>query len=193
MKNNDFSWNRGDCHRSISTVYENQWFKIKNRDSYYSVEYEVPQVVILPLVGSNILMVRVKRPLINDAPWELPAGGNHISETPIETARRELEEETGIYIEKLVRFEPMQSLSETPGRSSELLLIFKVKITPTEFKMRRNIHEDEILEVKLVNVEKIKQAIISGEIYSSSPIAVISRYLFERESRSLTLNKKKLL
>lgn len=174
-------WYRGGRHREVTTVYENEWFKIRNRDNYYSLEYCFPQVVILPLVNNRILMVKVKRPLIDDEPLELPAGGCCSNETPKKTARRELKEETGIWINCLSRFKALTPISEIPGRSPELLLSFTVRITPKEFENRGD-KESEIVEIKLMSYDEIKQAIISGELYLSSTMAIISRHLFGLES-----------
>ncbi|MDY0096321.1 MAG: NUDIX hydrolase [Candidatus Vecturithrix sp.] len=174
------AWRRGGRYRKVTTVYENQWFKIRNRDNYYSLEYDSPQVVILPLVANKILMVKVNRPLIDDEPWELPAGGCNVGETPQAAARRELKEETGIWIDRLDRFEALRIVSELPGRSCELLLSFMVRVTPEEFDSRGNF-EHEITAMKLMCDTEIKQAIVSGELYTSSPIAIVSSYLFALE------------
>ncbi|MHB9140020.1 MAG: NUDIX hydrolase, partial [Victivallaceae bacterium] len=102
---NQMKWHRGERHKSVKVVYENKWFKIKNRDGFFALEYEVPQVVVLPVIDNNkILFVKVKRPLINDNSLELPAGGSNVGESLRQTAARELREETGIIIKDLDRF-----------------------------------------------------------------------------------------
>lgn len=173
-------WHRGQKNGLVTTEYQNPWFKIINRDNYFSLEYGVPQVAILPLVEDDVLMIRVRRPLIDDEPWELPAGGSNPGEAPAEAARREFHEETGIYISSVSRFEPMGILSELPNRSPELLLTFKVHITLEEYNSRA-LCENEITDIKLMDIKTIKQAIASGQMYLSSPIAIISRYLFDME------------
>lgn len=174
-------WHRGDIHEQVSTIYRTSWFEIKNRDGYLSLEYGVPQVVILPVVDrKKILMVRVKRPLIGDSPWELPAGGCEGKEIATEAARRELAEETGIFIEQLERFEELPILSELPNRSPELLLCYKVNLDLAEYK-NRSAADSEIVLLRLFDFKTLKQAILTGEIYVSSAIAVIARFLMERE------------
>jgi len=161
------------------TVYKNKWFSIVKRDSFYSLEYLVPQVVILPIVEASVLMVKVKRHLINDETWELPAGGGLDSEAPVEAARRELEEETGIYIKELSRFQDLHILSEIPGRSTELLLSFMIKISRDEFSGRHKCDDPEITNMRLFSIDELKKAMVEGILYLSSPIAIISRYIFE--------------
>ena len=92
----------------VETLHENEWFSTRNRGGYYTVEYHQPHVVILPVVNQDsIVLVRVKRPVIDDDPLELPAGCVEAGETPEQGARRELAEETGMRVDDLTRFVPM--------------------------------------------------------------------------------------
>ena len=60
----------------VETLHENPWYSVRNRGGFFTVEYHLRQVVVLPVVNQDsIAMVRVKRPVINDMPLELPAGG----------------------------------------------------------------------------------------------------------------------
>ena len=89
----------------VKTVHENPWFCVRDRGGYYCVEYNKPQVAVLPVVDHNaVVMVRVKRPTLADATLELPAGGAENNEAPIQAASREFAEEAGIKISDLNRF-----------------------------------------------------------------------------------------
>ena len=69
------------------------------RGGYFTAEYRHPQVIVLPVVEDRaIVMVRVKRPVLDDSTLELPAGGSEPGETPEDCAARELAEETGIAV-----------------------------------------------------------------------------------------------
>ena len=169
------------CHElaPVKEEYRNPWFKVMDRGSYFTLEYDRPQVVVLPVVDRNgILMVRVKRPIINDCPLELPAGDSMPHETPVEAARRELSEEAGIYIDALDRFSPIIPISEMPGRMPVLLSVFQIELTMDEFNRRKTFDGDEIISVELLPVKTVMGKIISGEIYLSSPIAILSRFIF---------------
>ena len=60
----------------VETLHENPWFSVRNRKGYFTVEYNMPQVLILPIVDNKaVVMVRVDRPVVADVTLELPAGG----------------------------------------------------------------------------------------------------------------------
>ena len=174
------NWLREDPEQICTTILHTPWFEIKNRSGFYSLEYGTPQVVILPVIdGEKILLVRIKRPLILDEPWELPAGGGENGESPVETAQRELQEETGLSIKDMNRFKNTPMLSELPGRSPELLTCFHIDISSSEFTQRGDF-DDEVTQLKLYNFDTIRDSIVSGEIYLSSVIAILSRFLLQK-------------
>ena len=165
--------------KPVKEAYRNKWFKVMDRGSYFTLEYDRPQVVILPVVeNKNIIMVRVKRPIIDDNPLELPAGDSLPGEHPLEAARRELMEEVGIHIESLSRFKPVIPISEMPGRIPVLLSIFEVHISMAEFIGRKSFDCEEIASLELLPFKDIVEKIKNGEIYLSAPMAILSRFIF---------------
>lgn len=174
----------------VFLAYKNPWFKVMSRGSYYTFEYERPQVVILPILdGNEIVMVRVKRPLIADCPLELPAGDSNEDETPRAAAMREFAEETGIHLYNPLRFVPELPISEMPGRIPVLLSIFRVDLSRPEFDSRAQ-HDNDIVSVETVPFVKAQRMIADGEIYLCSPIAIISRLLLEQSISVLNINGK---
>ena len=165
----------------VETLHKNPWFIVRNRGGYFTTEYRQPQVVILPVVDKQaIVMVRVKRPVINDITLELPAGGAKENESPLEAAARELGEETGVGILDLGRFKELPPIAGSPNRNPNLMHIFQIQLMKREFENRRD-HDDEIADVKLFDFDEIKELLIRGEIYVAIPVAVISKYLIECE------------
>lgn len=166
--------------RPAKTLHRNPWFTVCNRGGYFTVEYNAPQVAVLPIVDDRaIVMVRVKRPVINDVTLELPAGGANKGESARAAARRELAEETGITIRSLDRFVPLPPLAVSSARNPLLPYLFYVNINAREFRCRCP-HDQEIVSVECFSYAEIKKRIAIGEIYVSLPLALICRFLMIR-------------
>ncbi|MGP8321249.1 MAG: NUDIX domain-containing protein [Methanosarcinaceae archaeon] len=167
----------------VETVHENPWFSVRNRGGYYTIEYRQSQVIVLPIVDDeSVVMVRVTRPVIADSPLELPAGNSKAHESPVEAAAREFAEETGIRIDDLTRFEVVPPLSNSPNRHPMLLHIYQILITKKEFELRQS-HDHEIEEVLCCRFEDVCEMILTGEIYISVPVALIGRYFMSHFTR----------
>jgi len=161
----------------VETLHENPWFSLRKRGGYFTIDYHLPQVAILPVVnGDSIAMVRVKRPVINDMTLELPAGGVERNEDPAVAASRELGEETGIIITKTSRFVPMPPIAISATRMPYLSYIFKIDISEQEFADRRP-HDDEIHSVERLVFGDVAAMMKSGKIYVSLSLAILGIYL----------------
>lgn len=164
----------------VKDLHSNKWFIVRDRGGYFTVEYRHSQVVMLPIVDDNsILMVRVKRPVIADITWELPAGSVKENEKPIAGAAREFEEETGIKIPDEERFLALPPISNSPNRNPNLVNIYGVSLSQAEYDSRGK-HDDEIESVECYGFNEIKEMLISGQIYVGVPVAVIGRYLLQK-------------
>ena len=170
------------CHalQPVSVEYKNEWFCVKNRGGYYTVETEYPQVCVLPIVDDHsIVLVHVKRPVIIDNPLEIPCGAMKRSEMPVDAATRELQEETGINIQDLYRFQQQFPLSHSSTRKPTLEYIYQVHISQKEFGSRGSF-DNEIDGIECVSFEDVKHKIIHGEIYVGLSVAILSRFLLSR-------------
>jgi 8-oxo-dGTP pyrophosphatase MutT (NUDIX family) len=164
----------------VETLHENPWYSVRNRGGFFTVEYRLRQVVVLPVVNQDsIAMVRVKRPVINDTPLELPAGALEKDEDAATGAARELLEETGIKVTNLDRFISMAPISVSSTRNPNLSYIFKVDISEKEY-VNRQPHDDEIYSVERFAINDFAKKMASGEIYVSLTLAVLGIFLASR-------------
>lgn len=165
----------------VETLHDNPWFAVRNRGGYFTIEYHLRQVIVLPIVNhDSIAMVRVNRPVINDMPLELPAGGVKKDENPAHAASRELAEEAGILICDLERYLPMPPIAVFPTRVPNLASVFRVEVSEQEFAERQP-HDDEIHRVERISVVDLAKMMATGEIYVSTPLAVLGVFLGSRQ------------
>ncbi len=162
----------------VETVHKNPWFTVRNRGGYYTVEHNQPQVAVLPVLENRaIVMVRVKRPVLADITLELPAGGTQGNERPVQSAARELAEETGIEIHNFDRFEMLSPLGLTP-RTPQLPYVFQIHISLQEYEGRKS-HDVEIEGVECLEFAEVICKIITNKIYMALPIAILTRFLMK--------------
>jgi ADP-ribose pyrophosphatase len=115
--------------------------------------------VILPRRDDGrILLVRQFRLPVRDFLWELCAGRLDKGEAPLEAARRELEEETGLTAERwklLVEYFP------TPGYVDEKMWVFLAEGLK---RGRARPEEDECIERKWFTPEQVLRMIRTGKL-----------------------------
>jgi 8-oxo-dGTP pyrophosphatase MutT (NUDIX family) len=95
-------WGRG----AERVVYENPWIRVTDheavaptgRDAQYGVvSFKNFAIAILPLhEDGTVTLVGQNRFALADYSWEVPEGGSPVDRDPLEGARRELAEETGL-------------------------------------------------------------------------------------------------
>lgn len=164
----------------VETLHLNPWFSVRNRGGYFTVEYHLGQVVVLPVVnGDSVAMVRVKRPVVDDVTLELPAGAIEEGEEPALAAARELAEESGIVVHDVGRYLPLAPIAISSTRMPRLSHVYRVDVTEEEFAQRRP-HDSEISSVERVPIRDLPGMMSGGEIYVSLPLAILGTFLASR-------------
>jgi ADP-ribose pyrophosphatase len=159
---------------SPTPLHENPWFRVFLRDGFYTFEPRHIQVCILPSIGGDLLMVRVPRPVAGADLLEFPAGGVDPGESPVQAARRELGEETGIWVEDLARFRPLAPLALAPDRMPAWPTLFQIELSEAEYAARLPFDE-EILDLHRFTREQAIAAVSTGELRACLPMAMLFR------------------
>lgn len=128
-------------------------------------------VVVLPvLADGRIVLIRQYRHAAGQYLWELVAGHKEANQTPVEGARRELQEETGYTarrVRKLFEFFP------SPGLLGERMDIF---LAEGLSKGKARPEDDEKITQKIVTLREAEKWIRSGKIRDAKTIAGILYY-----------------
>lgn len=115
----------------------------------------------------SIYLVRQYRKAIDEFTLEIPAGLVEANEKPIETAKRELQEEIGY---KSLDIEYLFDMHASPGFTNDKLSFFLAK-NLEESKLEED--EDEFLERKSFKIDDIYNMVINGEITDAKTIIAV--------------------
>lgn len=118
---------------------------------------------------SEICLLKQWRHAIGEFIWELPAGCLEPGEPPLETAKRELEEEAGVIGS---HWQEMGKVTTTPGFSNEILYFFKATdLKPGTVKL----DEAEQLEAHWLPLDSVIEMAKTGEIIDAKTLAFLLR------------------
>lgn len=131
---------------------------------------------VIAFIDGRLLCVEQFRKPLEQTCIEIPAGLIDPGETPLEAAKRELEEETTYQAEK---WEEVTSFYSTPGFCNERLTIFEVSDV-SEVLDPLPQDEDETLSVVTVSFEEAWELIASGRICDAKTIFAIYYWKMKR-------------
>lgn len=125
-------------------------------------------VAILPVEGGRCKLLKQYRYAIGNYIYEAPAGTMEIGEDPIETAHRELIEESGFAAKTILS---KGFIYTTPGYTDEKIYLFEARdLYPSQEYTK---DADEIIEVVDVPMEDLPAMIQNGTICDAKTICLI--------------------
>jgi ADP-ribose pyrophosphatase len=144
-------------------------------------------VVVLPVFpDGRILLIRQYRHAARQYMWELVAGHREPHETFLESAPRELQEETG-YTAR--RFTKLLDIYPSPGLLSEKMEIY---LAEELTKGKAKPEEDEKITTRIMPLAEIERWINSGRIVDSKTVAGVLYYAkFVAGKRKKAARKRK--
>lgn len=134
-------------------------------------------VVVLPILDERrIVLIRNYRYTVEQELWELPAGTIEPGEEPIDTARRELAEETGF---RAGRMTALMEFYTSPGILTERMYAFiATGLTP----VGQRLEHGERIHVETLELSEVRRRLIDGEFIDGKTIAVLGRHLLSPAS-----------
>ncbi len=140
-------------------------------------------VVIVPVLDDGqLVLIRNIRHAVDEELWELPAGTREAGEKPMETAARELEEETGYRAGLLT---PLIEFYTSPGLLTERMHAY----VATELKfVGQKLEEGEQITVKPVKSENVERMLMVGDIQDGKTLAALGLYFLKRSQGNQARN-----
>ena len=132
------------------------------------VKHPGATAIISFLDDENIILIEQFRLPLNKKILEIPAGKINKNEDIKECAKRELQEETGYIAGNL---EYLGCIATAPGFCDEIIYLYKATNLTLGSK---NEDEDEFTNVKIMNINKVKEMIKKGEIIDGKTISVFT-------------------
>ena len=161
------------------TVFENAWMRVLEdhvinpgggENQYGWVHFKNRAVAIVPLDHDlNLWLVGQQRYTLGQWSWELPMGGAPLDENPLEAARRELKEETGLTAEswtEIMRLHPSNSITDEVG-----IVYLAEDLSEGEPAFE----ETEDLEIQKLPLQRAVEMVSAGEITDAISAAALLR------------------
>lgn len=164
---------------SSKTIYENPWITLTEHDVtnpgggkslYGKVHYKNWAIGIIPLdENQNTWLVGQYRYTLDEYSWEIPMGGGSLDIPILESAQRELKEETGLSAKKWTEICRIHTSNSVTDETGIAFLAEGLTQGETEFE------ETEDLKVWKLPFKEVVQMCDRGEITDSLSVAAIYR------------------
>ena len=159
---------------SSQDIYSNPWIHIredkvinpKGGDGIYGVvSFKNKAIGIVPIDDeNNIWLVGQYRYPLNEYSWEIPEGGGPVNTDPVEAAKRELKEETGLLASKWTFLSRMHTSNSVTDE--EALIYLAEGLTQEESEPE----DTEDLKVKKIHLSQAVEMVMNNEITDSMSV-----------------------
>ena len=161
------------------TIYDNPWITVLEdrvlnpgggQNNYGHVRFKKTAIGIVPIDSQgNTWIVGQHRYTLSEYSWEIPMGASETGERFIETAHRELKEETGLSatsITKLMRVHTSNSITNEVGY---VFVARGLTLGETSFD------EMEVLKIRKLPLQEVVKMVMQGKITDAISVAAILR------------------
>lgn len=169
---------------STKEIYNNKWIRVEEHQVinpgggsgiYGTVHFKNKAIGIIPIDDDgNTWLVGQYRYTLNAYSWEIPEGGCPLGTDPLDSAKRELKEETGItanHWKLVMRFHTSNSVTDEEG-----FIFLAEGLAFGENELEQS--EADLIVKKLPFTEAL-QMVMRGEITDSMSVAGILRVAFD--------------
>lgn len=163
--------------KDIKPIYDNPWITVEehqvinpsgNPGIYGKVHFKNRAIGIIPLDDQhNTWLVGQFRYPLQEYSWEIPMGGGPMSESVLDSAKRELKEETGLSAAEWTDFMRIHTSNSVTDELGYVFLARELEYGETEFE------DTEKLDVKKVSLAKCIEMVMNGEITDSISVGAL--------------------
>lgn len=167
---------------STREIYENPWIKVREdqvlnpkggKGIYGVVSFKNKAIGIIPVDGEGYTyLVGQYRYALEEYSWEIPMGGGLNEHDILESAKRELQEETGFTAAKwtnICRLHTTNSVTDEEG-----FVFLAQELTPGETAFE----ETEVLHIKRLPFEEAVRMALNNEITDAISVAGLLKAAF---------------
>ena len=157
-------------------VYDNNWIKVTENEVinpangkgiYGKVHFKNKAIGIIPLDrDGNTWLVGQYRYTLNEYSWEIPEGGGPLNDSPLESAKRELQEETGLTAKSWQLLMRLHTSNSVTDEEAFLFLAEDLDEGPSSLE-----DTEADLVVKKIPLQQALEMVMKGEITDSISIA----------------------
>lgn len=162
--------------RIFNVVMKYQKGRSGRKLTRYVVEHPGGVGVLPILPDGRILLIRQFRSALNEFIYEIPAGTREAGEKPVETARRELIEETGWRADTLT---PLPSFYSSPGFLTERIDLY---LATDLIQDHQALEDGEELTLTPFDQTTVQKMINSGEIKDGKTLVALLDYFFREKT-----------
>jgi 8-oxo-dGTP pyrophosphatase MutT (NUDIX family) len=158
-------------------VYKNPWISVREdqvinpkggNGIYGVVSFKNKAIGIIPLdEENNTYLIGQYRYSLNEYSWEIPMGGGPVDQDILESAKRELKEETGFTAEKWTKVCRLHTSNSVTDEEGFVFLAQELTAGETEFE------ETEDLQIKKLPFPEAVEMVMRDEITDAISVAGI--------------------
>lgn len=177
---------------SQQNIYDNKWINVTeyqvinpsgNPGIYGKVHFKNRAIGIVPLdADMNTYLVGQYRFVLNEYSWELPEGGGPLDEEPLDAAKRELLEETGLKAKAWTVIQRMHLSNSVGDEYATIYLATGLEQFEAEPE------DTEQLIIKKLPFDEVYQMVCDGRLTDSMTVAGILRVKLMMLDGTLPLN-----
>lgn len=173
-------------------LYDNPWITVEQHDVinprggesiYGLVHFKNRAIAIIPIDEfGNTWLVGQYRYTLDEYSWEVPMGGGPMEEEPLESAKRELREETGLIADRWQNISRIHTSNSVTDEVGHIFVAQGLTQGETEFD------DTEDLAIKKVPLEEAVLMVMNGEITDSLSMAGLLKVKLMLDNKQLAVD-----